>query len=226
MALLSPYDSNDFIYEHIAGAPEGCYNAPIPAKYTLRDGSFTARDQGARPTCLAFAAAVMAKITRKSRHDFSPEWVYRNRRNKHQDGMHGRDAMQILHKIGIVGETDCPYQPRDDCIVALSPALYSAASEDKIESYSRVETIEGGKRAMLETGSPLVAIIEHYNSGPEFWQPAGDGQSPDFHAVLIVGFDESSFEVLNSWGSDWADGGYTRLPFVDWARVREVWSVQ
>ena len=35
------------------------------------------------------------------------------------------------------------------------------------------------------------------------------------HAVLAVGYDDSSatFQIRNSWGSDWGDGGYFTMPY-------------
>jgi hypothetical protein len=57
----------------------------------------------------------------------------------------------------------------------------------------------------------------------EFWQPRE--QSPDQeyggHAVCIVGYDDTkfggAFEVLNTWGKDWAMQGYTWIRYKDFA---------
>ncbi|KAL3662227.1 hypothetical protein V7S43_012558 [Phytophthora oleae] len=31
------------------------------------------------------------------------------------------------------------------------------------------------------------------------------------HAVVVVGFDDTSFKIRNSWGEDWGDAGYIRM---------------
>lgn len=36
------------------------------------------------------------------------------------------------------------------------------------------------------------------------------------HAFCIVGYDDVGFLVQNSWGSDWAKGGFATLPYDDW----------
>jgi len=48
-----------------------------------------------------------------------------------------------------------------------------------------------------------------------------DGTEAGFggHAMCIIGYDDQvaggSFEIVNSWGSDWADGGFFYMPYKD-----------
>ena len=46
------------------------------------------------------------------------------------------------------------------------------------------------------------------------------------HAFVIYGYDERGFKIQNSWGSQWANGGFGVLTYDDWAEHgQEVWFV-
>ena len=224
MALLSPHDPDDLIFEHLAGAPDGFYSAPLPDSFSLRTADLVARDQKTRGTCVAFAAAVLAKLVKKACIDLSPEWIYRLRTNPRTEGMHARNALQILQRVGIVSEASLPYRDNDKPII-LDQALYTEASLNRLDGFSRITTQDGLKRSLLETRVPLVAIVEHYNSSAVFWRPDYAGQSVGYHAVSIVGYSPEGVQLLNSWGPTWADDGYSLIPWDDWSRVREIWAV-
>jgi C1A family cysteine protease len=74
-------------------------------------------------------------------------------------------------------------------------------------------------QALHEHG-PLVVGMNWYHA----WEDLGsDGIMTDSpgskqdggHCVLLVGYSKTknAFRLRNSWGSDWADGGYSWLPF-------------
>lgn len=220
-AILSPPDDSDRIYEHVAAAPAGCYNAPLPPKYML-PVSITPRDQGQRPTCVAQAAAVMAQIN-KNTEPLSPEFVYSLRTTIRRAGMYCRDAMRILQTIGTVSESKFPYQPRDDMAPEPGEALRELAAANKIDNYSRVNTVDGVKQCLLELKVPLIATVSHYSSERQFWKAGGGPKA--YHAVLIVGYNAEGLVLLNSWGADWGDGGTCLMPYADWPEVHEVWAL-
>lgn len=71
---------------------------------------------------------------------------------------------------------------------------------------------------------PVIISFEVRNSfqkmprGESFWRPSKDERSDSYvdqHFLLVIGFDENSqsFEVMNSWGEDWADGGFARITY-------------
>jgi hypothetical protein len=51
--------------------------------------------------------------------------------------------------------------------------------------------------------------------GQVAWQPAADERRLGGHAMIVVGYDEvrKSFEVMNSWGTTWADNGYVWIDY-------------
>ena len=139
--------------------------------------------------------------------------------------MYARDSLQILQRTGAVSEDHCPYRETDDSI-DLDPKLYAEARLNQISSHTRVMTIDGVKRALLEQKVPLIAIVDHYNSSAEFWRPTHPDSKCNYHAVLIVGYSLDGVQILNSWGNRWADEGFTLMKWEDWPCVREIWSVE
>lgn len=234
MALLSPHDDDDLIYEHLSAAPAGFYLAELPNEYSLRSSSLIARNQGERPTCVAFAVAMLYQLYNNRIHgnmvEFSPEWVYQHRINRNSHGMYAKDALKIIQSTGIVLEEDYPYNLYDlgkaeiiERSDVRSAQLLSKAKQNRIAAFSRVSTQDGVKRALLENNTPLVALIQHYKNKPKFWKKTRK-ETPSHHAVLITGYNPSGLEIMNSWGENWMDAGFSVIPWKYWKRISEIWS--
>lgn len=223
MALLSPNDPDDLIYEDLASAPRGFYLAQLPKEYSLRNSSLIPRNQGERPTCVAHAVAVLYQVYSNSKLEYSPEWVYQHRMNRNSSGMYAKDALKIIQNTGIVLEDDYPYNT--ETIPEIR--LYDVAQHNRITSFSKVSTPDGVKRALLETATPLVALIKHYAGISKFWKKPSLFKNPhSFHAVLITGYNHDGLEIMNSWGEDWEQQGFSTIPWKYWKRIKEIWSAQ
>jgi C1A family cysteine protease len=46
-----------------------------------------------------------------------------------------------------------------------------------------------------------------------------------YHAISIVGYDEEGFFIRNSWGSGFADRGYTHIKNNDMDKMLEMWTI-
>lgn len=223
MALLSPPDDSDMFYEDLASAPKGFYLAQLPKSYSLRNSSLIPRNQGERPTCVAFAVAVLYQVYNNSQLQFSPEWVYQHRINRTTAGMYAKDALKIIQNTGIVLEDDYPYNGSEIPHID----LYDEAMHNRITSFSKVSTQDGVKRALLETKIPLVALIKHYEGNSKFWKKTLlTKPRTSFHAVLITGYNHDGLEIMNSWGEDWESKGFSTIPWKYWKRIKEIWSAQ
>ena len=152
----------------------------------------------------------------------SPEFLYWHRDNKPSSGMYGRNVFQIMQKVGCVPEALYKYKNR----IKPTQDLYNVAEIYKIPHYSRVTSLQGLKRALLEQG-PCYMQLPLYNNGVEFWkkQDPSDNVHSTAHAVTVVGYTKNGFIVRNSWGSDWNKSGYVVLPFDDWPIVKECWVI-
>jgi C1A family cysteine protease len=58
----------------------------------------------------------------------------------------------------------------------------------------------------------------------EFW----NDRRMDFqggHAVSIVGYNDEGFILRNSWGRTYGDNGYSVIPYEDFNKFMEIWTI-
>jgi C1A family cysteine protease len=231
----SPPNTRDFRYEGLLRArstaiPGKVKEIKLPETLDLRPYLLPVRNQGGRGTCLALSVSVCKEyqehVDNKVFHDYmSPDSVYVNRVNKDSEGMYGRDAMEILLKLGICREDLLPYDPE-----AEPRKVPDKAKEEmehyRIKKYARVDTIEGVKTALLESGPCLICMPVYKNGLAEFWRaPATQPELVGGHAVAIVGYDKKGFILRNSWGKDWNGNGYITFPYSDFGMHWEIWTM-
>ena len=101
----------------------------------------------------------------------------------------------------------------------------SKAGNLKIGHYALVRGgIELLKLALVMNG-PCLGALPVYNTGEEFWnQNDGDGFLGG-HAISIVGYNNDGFIIRNSWGTRFANNGYTTLKYSDYGKLLEVWTI-
>ncbi len=226
MALRSP-PADDLIYESLSHAD----TVEIPNELDLTHLIKTPiRNQHARGTCAAIAAAVIREVqyhrqNGKPSHDLSPEFVYYHRSNSPLPGMYGRNVFEILEQLGTSHEEDMPYRDENDGPKP-SKRAYRHANKYKIKNYARIETPDGLKRALFMIG-PCFIVLPKYHDGKRFWKKHRGNSLRDStavgHAVAVLGYNKKGFILLNSWGADWNGNGLTLLPYRHWNRVWETW---
>jgi len=97
MALKSPYDPEDQIYEHLVQSSDlAIPPEELPAMYILP--SLPVRHQGKRETCAAFTGASIAEYHFPFIGRLLPEFIYYHQATPR--GMYGRNVFQILQKKG------------------------------------------------------------------------------------------------------------------------------
>jgi C1A family cysteine protease len=198
--------------------------AVMPAEFII-PGAKESRDQGLRSTCAAFAGAFIKEMQEYKDCQFngrmSPEFIYYHRENKPAHGMFGRNVFQILQRFGSVPEDIYPYEDTDD---ALPPSkdIYDVAANYRIANFARVSTIDGLKRALLELG-PAMMILPLCNARPRFWLADVGEQPIGGHAVVVIGYNEAGFILVNSWGPEWNDNGTIMFSYDDWNLHWECW---
>lgn len=212
----------------------------LPAKVDMRALCPPVYDQGQLGSCTANAIAAAMQFERHRQgipDDFPPSrlFIYYNERAMEgsvasDSGAAIRDGIKSVAKLG-----DCPeYQwPYDTAKFADKPAdiCYANALKFRALDYWRVPRNLTQMRGCLAAGFPFVIGFSVYESF-ETDAVAKDGMVPmpkegdslmGGHAVLVVGYDDNMpvdhsghvgrFIVRNSWGPDWADGGYFYLPY-------------
>jgi hypothetical protein len=179
------------------------------------------RDQGGRPTCLAFAVSDVHSYNIDSATHLSVEYLFYQSAQlmatpDHDAGITVREASQALSRFGQPIEEAWPYTdpvylpwtpPLDLGIVWRAQLRYMAGSTKQIGEF-------------LLSNKPVVVIIELTKL---FYQAKKDSaiipfqveNGFDLHALIVVGLAEHQghrlYLVRNTWGPTWGDDGHAWL---------------
>ena len=189
----------------------------------LRDQFTAIRDQGSRPTCLAFAASDAHSSVLEHDTELSCEYLY-----YHAQQLGGRDATSgatvphILAALSTEGQPEehvWPYIQKKPNQVMLSwqppsnvESLYKRNGERRGQLIANVVD-------QLDSGNGIISLI--FLCDPFFTAQQGKIISasamsqPNInirHAVVTVGYGNTPtgrcFLIRNSWGVGWGDSGY------------------
>lgn len=190
----------------------------------LRPKLSSARDQGARSTCLAFTLSDLNRLNGALPFDLSVEYLYQAAAANSpawlpDGGLQIDDGKHALEHVGQPAESAFPYAAAEPShpLPALPGLRPTWAMKTRYHIGSAPDII-----AMIGRGEPL-ALGMMLNR--EFFKPV-DGvitYSPlsipnSGHAVLGVGIGKHQATgddyllIRNSWGPTWGDAGYAWLP--------------
>jgi hypothetical protein len=213
----------------------------LPPSVSLKNYTPLPGNQGQYGTCVAWATAYAARTIAESaafnRTDkrlitgnvFSPAFVYKNISNDPAciQGTYIPNALELMKDTGIPRmaaaerATDFP---------AIPLAWFTTARKYTIADYATLYPANTDKNAISKTdivkkslaeGKPVIVGIncpESFYYLNDVWYPI---ESPDIsaggHAICVVGYDDEkyggAFEIQNSWGTDWGNGGYAWIPY-------------
>src|SRR5262245_59852994 len=236
-------DQGDLIY----AAPRAVVKA-LPKKVDLRKTCPPSYDQGPLGSCTANAigaALEFNQIKQKEADRFTPSrlFIYYQERVmentvREDAGAMIRDGIKSVAKIGAPPETDWAY---DIAKFTQRPPrkAYADAPLGKAIEYRRVVQTPTQMKGCLAEGFPFVIGFSVYESF-ESDAVARTGKAPmpakaekllGGHAVLVVGYDDAAkrFLVRNSWGTEWAMGGYFTIPYdyyTDSNLADDLWTVR
>ena len=198
---------------------------PVVVHRDLRSLFGPARDQGIRPTCLAFAASDAHAALRSPWSPLSCEFAfYHAQRRAGRPPTSGASLGYMLTALKEDGqpiESDWPY------LDILPAELDDYSPPTGVTVYRRSGEPRGGGVdeivRMLDCGQPALILMmlsdAFYMPNSEGMVAAPPGEGPDplrRHAIVGVGHGsveaERAILVRNSWGADWGQTGHAWLP--------------
>jgi hypothetical protein len=194
----------------------------IAIKKDLRPLFGPIRDQGQRPTCLAFAASDTHAALRAGWSPLSCEYAFFQAQLRSgrapTDGAVLPAMLGALREDGQPLETGWPYYTKlpDDHSLWKPPAgvtpLFRRAGEPAAFTFDSII-------AQLDQGIPVIVMLRlsrsFYYVTPDGFIDQAPGELPDFHrrhAVIAVAYGAAGAErtvlIRNSWGHHWGANGY------------------
>ena len=190
------------------------------------------RDQSSEGACTGFGTSEYEEIAwgsankQKLNCRLSPAYLYaRTRMAEHSwpddAGATMADEFAVLHAFGVCPEDDMPYDVDPAEPIPNIADAAAAAFRCKEPAMVDMDSFDGAMR-VLATGMPIGIAIPCYQS---FEDCGSDGilpiPDPDKEALLgghglcICGYDKKRnlWRGINSWGTNWGDGGYFWMPF-------------
>ena len=225
--------------EEYAGFNLSNYNSDLlggdssPSQPGSVDLSFnfpTPGDQGRQGSCVGWATAYALKSYQEkveigwslntASHLFSPAFIYNQIVIGNDGGAYIYKALNLAVNKGIATLATMPYSDQD-YVTQPSATAHAEASQYKASTWYRINDTTQIKAALINR-KPVVCGITIYDSfynllGSHSVYNTVSDQSLGGHAVTIVGYNDNkyggAFKVINSWSSNWGDGGYFWLPY-------------
>jgi hypothetical protein len=170
---------------------------------------------------------------------FSPVFVYLGhyvRMGKTPTGNEGAVISNVLDYMKSEGAVKRPQFEKGTSFPSIFLVAYNALQRYVISDYVRLfsnrygvpgtvsERVPPVKKSLSE-GKPVIIGM---NTPPSFhrarniWQPIENPNNEyGGHAMCVVGYDDEknggAFEIQNSWGTDWGNGGYIWIRYEDFA---------
>lgn len=202
-------------------------------------------DQGSLGSCVAHAVAKLLFASHRKQGVPDPPLasrlaVYYLARaaegNERLDaGCTLRAAFRALNALGFCPESAWPYTL--ERFAEQPPVLAFQLAHDQRKPTDYYRLFEEGAarldavRRMVAAGLPVAfgtlvspAFVADDFAG-SIWDPPSLGAVAGGHAMVVGGYDEDGFDVLNSWGPEWGRAGWCRLSptYLAWGETRDLW---
>ena len=193
----------------------------ISEETVLPERELAVRDQGPRPTCLAFVIADMN--ARFGPGLLSPEYVYQATAQMTPTWSPGK-GLQVPIALaasaqGLPEESDFPYQVNEPTLpLQLLPSNLPLYGTPLKCGSSTASSVISALRAGFSVGLGLRLTLDFYSPQSGIIGFSSSVLPGAYHAVLAVGigYDKSASTsyvlIRNSWGKDWGKQGYAWLP--------------
>jgi hypothetical protein len=214
----------------------------LPSSYSLKQYCPTPNNQSNYGTCTGWASAYAArtiaeavaygwkdkeKITLES---FSPIYIYAQITERNDDcksGTYIHKALEIMKNEGVAKynsfNVKCasyiPYSLKEEAILYKIDDYYTLFYSDSPYSKKINET-----KKVIYKDNPVIIAMKCYGSfsnATDIWNGRTDSDK-GYHAMCVIGYDDNknggSFQLINSWGLGWGNGGFTWVTYDDYYR--------
>lgn len=180
----------------------------VPQEYSFENYMSSIQDQGNTNMCVTYAFSAflnwivnMKLKTSKKDNNVDLKEIYSIREDKKNDnGMSIKEALVYAKKHGVK----------------------TNIGNIKINDYAIVGSQQILKQAILANGPCLIALPVYNSYTNDFW----NGETLEgFHCVAVVGYNKNGFIIRNSWGRSYGKGGYWTLPYGDFNKAKEIWTM-
>lgn len=202
--------------------------------------AFPVRNQGKDSSCTGFALAHVIdflqcrEIGPNRPEPVSSRMLYEMAKRNDEwegtayEGSSLRGAIKGFYQNGVCTDSTAPDKPRIKDW-ALTYVMAKEARETRLGAYFRVQPDISDYHAALNEIGVIYAsaqIHSHWeNPKDDLIEPGGDPVGG--HAFAIVGYDDTGFWVLNSWGPGWGLNGIGKWIYADWANtIMDAWVLQ
>lgn len=148
----------------------------------------------------------------QAKYDYTPSDIA-------DDGLTTDAAINVWINRGWIPEDKVPYPADGDVAALLAPVPNEWGRSYQANHLASVDpSVTAIKMALAKHGPVIIGLTwaNEWESGvgPDGMLPPPATEAGG-HCVLITGYDDArkAFEVRNSWGLDYGDGGYVYLPY-------------
>ncbi|GHU26533.1 hypothetical protein FACS1894164_17750 [Spirochaetia bacterium] len=209
----------------------------LPAAVSLKAYAPVPGDQGEYSTCAAWSSAYAARTIAESialnrtnqslttDNSFSPTFVYKSAA-RDPSGKNGTDLPSVLNFMKTEGAAKMLAVERTgDYFRNTSLALFATSRRYPIKDYVKLSVESFPLSVMVKKSiaeqKPVIFGMKTYRSFKyvfDVYNPSWQlGMYEGGHGMCVVGYDDTkyggAFEILNSWGTNWGNGGYTWIPY-------------
>ena len=191
--------------EHTLNLPK---SLDLPVAYTYEDILPCVIDQGDNPICVPCSISSYLNWRENLSHGEANDnkinlfEIYAQKTND-GEGMTFKEAFRYLRHHGVS----------------------SKKGVLKIGEYALLRSPLELMFAILSNG-PCFGALPVYNGTSSFWKRQNSFEKLlGYHAIALVGYTENGFIIRNSWGPGFGENGYTLIPFEDFGKLLEAWSV-
>jgi hypothetical protein len=232
-AIKSPIDFRDYRIASFMSVKK------VPDIYSVREKMSPVENQANLGSCVSFGTCACGEYF--DNVDLSEMWLYdlckKNDGIPNEEGTFPRVALKMAQKIGICEEKFWDYIDRYPNNTSPLPGAEENASKHKLFSYAAVD-ITQLQKALFEFG-PLVIALNLYENfmyiEDEGFMPKPKGALLGGHCMCMTGYlnkkncfglNNGYIEIKNSWGANFGDRGYVKVPFKYLPMVfMEAWSL-